>query len=88
MHTKYGRAEAAEAKDDESRAVFGKKMCTGSPNNRGHRAVKVFTNLACMPPPKRSGVGLSRTHAQVEECRGQVEQSKICSNAVHGHCGW
>ena len=38
--------------------MFGKKLCTGSPNDRGHRKVKVFTNLAGLPPPKRSGVGL------------------------------
>ena len=52
---KMGRAEA---KVHETRAVFGKLLSTGSPNDRGHRAVKLFTDSACSLRPQMLVLGL------------------------------
>ena len=49
----------AEAKVHETRAVFGKMLRTGSPNDRRHRAVKLFTDSAGLQRPKRSVLGLN-----------------------------
>ena len=52
---KMGRAEA---KVHETSAVFGKMLRTGSPNDRRHRAVKLFSDSAGLQRPKRLVLGL------------------------------
>jgi len=85
----------AEAKVHETRAVFGKMLCTGSPNGRRHRAVKLFTDSACLPRPKRSVLGLKtvgnwrRTQNMGEPRPRWTNQGpRSAKKIVHGLSKW
>ena len=74
----------AEAKVHETRAVFGKMLRTGSPNDRRHRAVKLFSDSAGLRRPKRSVLGLKtvgnwRRTQNMDEPRPRMTNQGPCS---------